>query len=107
MLICQQKNTICLFLNTVTLLLTRGTHTGIDSQKISQLIFESVNYAYRYSSPENSPIYINSLLLYCAIATVFQLYIDGDMMYEMRRKPKPTLLLTQRIFNLPYPIGTV
>ena len=27
---------------------------------------------------------------------VFQLYHDGDMMYEMRRNPKPTLLQTYR-----------
>ena len=37
-------------------------------------------------------------LLY-TIATVFQLYPDSGMMYEMRRKPKPTLLPTQGIFN--------
>ena len=29
------------------------------------------------------------------------------MMYEMRRKPKLTLLLTQGIFNLPYHIDMV
>ena len=43
------------------------------------------------------------LLLFYAIATIFQLYHGGDMMYEMsRRKPEPTLLLTQGIFNLPW-----
>ena len=42
-------------------------------------------------------------LLFCTIATIFQLYHDGDMMYEMRtRKPEPTLLQTQGIFNLPH-----
>ena len=40
-------------------------------------------------------------LLFYARATVLQLYHGSDMMYEMRwRKPKHTLLLTQRIFNL-------
>ena len=35
-------------------------------------------------------------VLFATIATVFQLYHGGDMMYEMRRrKPAPTLLLTQ------------
>ena len=51
------------------------------------------------------------LLLY-AIETVLQLYLGGDMMYEMwgrERKPEPTLLLTQGIFkfNLPHHIGMV
>ena len=33
------------------------------------------------------------LLLFYTIATIFQLYHGGDMMYEMRkRKPEPTLL---------------
>ena len=46
------------------------------------------------------------LLLFYTIATVFQLYHSGDMMYEMRRrKPEPTLLVTQWIFNLPHHIG--
>ena len=41
------------------------------------------------------------LLLFYAIAILFQLYHGGDMMYEMRRRmPEPTFLLTQRIFNL-------
>ena len=40
------------------------------------------------------------LLLFYAIATVFQLYHGGDMMYEMRRrKPELTRLQTQVIFN--------
>ena len=44
------------------------------------------------------------LLLFYAIATVFKLDFDGDMMYEMRRrKREPTLLLTQAIFKLPIP----
>ena len=34
------------------------------------------------------------LLLFYAIATVFQLYHDSDMMHEMRRKPEPTCLPT-------------
>ena len=40
------------------------------------------------------------LLLCYAIATVFQLYLDRDIMYEMRRKHEPTLLPTHGIFNL-------
>ena len=36
------------------------------------------------------------LLLFYVIATLFQLYNDGHMTYEMRRrKPEPTLLLNQ------------
>ena len=50
--------------------------------------------------------YVVCLLLFYAIATVFQIYHGGDMMYEMRKgKPDPTLLLTQGIFNLPHHIG--
>ena len=46
------------------------------------------------------------LLLFYAIATVFHLYLVGDMMHEMRRrKPGPTLSLTHRTFNLPHYIG--
>ena len=46
------------------------------------------------------------LWLFYAIATEFQ--YSGDMMYEMRRrKPKPTLLPTQWIFNLPCHTGMV
>ena len=38
----------------------------------------------------------NDIVCLLAIATVFQLYHGGDMMYEMRRrKPEPTLLSTQ------------
>ena len=48
------------------------------------------------------------LLLFYGIATVFRLYLGGDIMYEMRkRKPEPTLLLTQGISNLPHFIGMV
>ena len=48
------------------------------------------------------------LLLFYAIATIFQLCHGGDMMYEMRKtKPEPTLLPTQGIFNLPHHIGMV
>ena len=42
------------------------------------------------------------LLLFYAMTTVFQLYHGGDMTYEMRRKPEPTPLPTQGIFNLPH-----
>ena len=48
--------------------------------------------------------YLLCLLLY-ATATVFQLYHGSDMMYERRRKPDPTLLPTEGIFNLPHQIG--
>ena len=47
------------------------------------------------------------LFLFYAIPTVFPLYDGGDMMYEMRRKPEPTLLLTQWIFYLPNHIDMV
>ena len=48
------------------------------------------------------------LLLFYAISTIFQLYLVSDMMYEMRRrKPKPTLLPTQEIFNLHHHIGMI
>ena len=48
------------------------------------------------------------LLLFYGLTTVFQLYHGSDMMYESRRrKSKPTLLLTQGIFNLPHHIGKV
>ena len=50
--------------------------------------------------------YIVCLLFY-AIETVFQLHSGSDMMYEMRRKPEPTLVPTQGIFNLPDHIGMV
>ena len=47
-------------------------------------------------------------LLVYAITTVFQLYHGDDMMYEMRRrKPKPTSLPTQGIFNLAHHISMV
>ena len=44
------------------------------------------------------------MLLY-TMATVFQLYLGGDMMYEMRSKPESTLLPTQLILNIPHHIG--
>ena len=49
------------------------------------------------------------LLLAYAIAAVSWLYIECDMMYEMRRrKPQAyTFLQTQGIFNLPHYIGIV
>ena len=49
------------------------------------------------------------LLLFYAIGTVFQLcHYGSDIMQEMtRRKPEPTLELTQGIFNLPHFIGMV
>ena len=48
------------------------------------------------------------LLLCCAIVTVFQLYHSSDMMREMRRrKPEPTLLPTQGVFNLTHHTGMV
>ena len=44
-------------------------------------------------------------LLFYTIATVFH---AGDMMYEMRkRKPEPTFVPIQGIFNLPHNIGMV
>ena len=48
------------------------------------------------------------LLLFHAVATVFQLYVVSDMMYEMkRRETEPTLLMIYEIFNLPHHIGLV
>ena len=48
------------------------------------------------------------LFVFYAIPTVFQLYHSDDMMYKIRRrKPEPTLLLTQGFFNLPHNVGTV
>ena len=47
------------------------------------------------------------LLLIYTIAIVFELCLGGDMMYEIRRKTKLTLLLTQRFFNLPHHIGVL
>ena len=42
------------------------------------------------------------------MATVFQLYLGSDMMYEMMsRKPEPSFLQTPEIFNLPDHIGQV
>ena len=48
----------------------------------------------------NVSSYVNKFvfvfLLFYAIATVFPLYLDGHMRYEMRRrKPELTLLLTK------------
>ena len=45
------------------------------------------------------------LLLFYATAIVFQLYHGGDIKQQMRRKPEPTLLLTQG--NFQYHIGMV
>ena len=48
------------------------------------------------------------LLLFDVLATIFQLYIVGDMMYEIRkRKLEPSLLQTRVIFNLSNHIGMV
>ena len=58
-----------------------------------------------HNSPVDSLfVFCFVLLLFYPIATVFQLYLAGDMMYEMKvgRKPEPTLSLTQGIFNLPH-----
>ena len=50
----------------------------------------------------------NSVCLFYTIVTLFQLHHGDDMMYEMRRrKPEPTLLPIQGIFNLPHHIGMV
>ena len=46
--------------------------------------------------------------LFCAIATVFQLYHGSNMMYEMRRRnPEPTLLPAHCIFNLSHHKGMI
>ena len=42
------------------------------------------------------------------LATVYQLYLGSDMMYEIRRrKPEPILLPTPGILNLPHHKGMV
>ena len=43
-------------------------------------------------------------LLFYTIATIFQLYHGGNMVYELRRKPEPSLLPTQGTFNHPHNI---
>ena len=60
---------------------------------------------YRIKNNSHGVLSLFALLLFYAIAMVFQLYHSGDMMYEMRRKSESTLLLTQGIFNLPHHIG--
>ena len=59
--------------------------------------------------PDN--IYANNrilCLLFYGIATVFQLYYGGNLMYKMRgRKTEPTILLSQGIVNLPHNMGMV
>ena len=48
------------------------------------------------------------VVLFYALATVFQLYLGSDMMYEMRRrKAEPTYLPSQGILNLILHIGKV
>ena len=50
--------------------------------------------------PLSTNAFLFVLLFFYAIATVFQLYLGGYMMYEMRgRKPDPTLLPTQGIIK--------
>ena len=46
-------------------------------------------------------------LLFYTITIVFHLYHGGDVMYEMRRNPKPTLLPYQRNFNLLHHIAVL
>ena len=43
----------------------------------------------------------------CLFFAIGMVYHGGDMMFEMRRKPEPTLLLTQAIFSLPHHVGMV
>ena len=53
-------------------------------------------------------LFVFVLLLSYIIATLFQLYLGGDMMHKVgRRKPEPTLLLSQGIFNFPHHIYMV
>ena len=55
-----------------------------------------------------STIQFVCLLMFYAIAIVFQLYHGGDMKHEMRkRQSEPTLLPTQRSFILPHHTGMV
>ena len=50
---------------------------------------------------------LKTYCIVCITATVVQLHIGGDMMYEMRRKSESTLLPNQGILNLPHHIGMV
>ena len=61
------------------------------------------------NTPHRYYRFYSVFLLFYVITTVFQLYIyhGGDIIYEIRRKLKPTPLLTQGIFNLPHHIGMV
>ena len=53
-------------------------------------------------------MYTYVCLFVCCYVMPFQLYLGGDMMYEMsRRKPEPTHLPTQAIFNLEHNIGMI
>ena len=48
---------------------------------------------------------MSAIVCFCFTPSVFQLHDGGDMMYELRRrKPKPTLLLTQGFFYLAHHI---
>ena len=47
------------------------------------------------------------LLLFYSIATLFQLYLDGDLMNELRRKPAPTCLAPAGLFKSAHNVGMV
>ena len=48
------------------------------------------------------------MLVYAICTVIFQSYHGGDMMHEIRRrKPEPTFLPSEEIFNLPHHIGMV
>ena len=65
------------------------------------LILESIVYVHQSKVAELKFVVVLHI-------TVFQLYQDGDVVYEMRRrKPEPTPLPTQRILNLPHHIDMV
>ena len=50
--------------------------------------------------------FLFACLLFYDITTILQLYHGSDMMYKMRRKkPEPTPLLSQGMFNLLHHIG--
>ena len=74
----------------------------IDHTRLHQTVWHAFNLCQIHQTKDS----IKPFVLICyAITTEFQLYLSGDMKYEMRRrKPKHTTLPIQGIFNLPYNI---
>ena len=82
--------------------------TITENKQRIHLIGKSDTSVIRSQGSRGALIEVVCLLLFYTTATLFQLYSGGDMMYEMRRrKPEPTCLPTQWIFNLPHHVGMV